>query len=317
MTDIAQTCPRPSARTAIACSGLSHCASSRTTPAPHTTSNDVNASAATARSATSADVTMMTSALLFHGISYVRQVEDELRDWMREHDYRTIAEMRGALAATDPGLPGAPAHWGDLAHHDVEEPRLPEVARDEVDLVARRPATGDRLGSDVERGDRRAVEVQLVARPLPDDDRPGGADLVEDGPVEIEATAEFPKRGLFDVHTKYSGVAKYTSGVKLISSAGRAGVKFIGDKGWLWVTRGSWKAEPASILKEKIGPDEVHLPKSTNHMSNFLEYIRSSKDPIAKAEIGHRLARRAYQRGELDLAGLQSGIGGVDFTRND
>jgi len=29
----------------------------------------------------------------------------------------SIAEMRGALAATDPGLPGAPAHWGDLAHH--------------------------------------------------------------------------------------------------------------------------------------------------------------------------------------------------------
>ncbi len=40
---------------------------------------------------------------------------------------------------------------GDLAHHDVEEPGLPEVARIEVDLVARRPATGDRLGGDVER----------------------------------------------------------------------------------------------------------------------------------------------------------------------
>lgn len=29
----------------------------------------------------------------------------------------SIAQMRGALAATDPGLPGVPAHWGDLAHH--------------------------------------------------------------------------------------------------------------------------------------------------------------------------------------------------------
>jgi dihydroorotate dehydrogenase (fumarate) len=52
-----------------------------------------------------ADVTMMTSALLFHGPSYVAQVEAELRDWMQHHGYRSMNQMRGAVrrdAAADP-----------------------------------------------------------------------------------------------------------------------------------------------------------------------------------------------------------------------
>lgn len=52
-----------------------------------------------------ADVTMTTSALLFHGPSYLSQIEDELREWMHGHDYRSVAEMRGAVrrdAVADP-----------------------------------------------------------------------------------------------------------------------------------------------------------------------------------------------------------------------
>jgi dihydroorotate dehydrogenase (fumarate) len=52
-----------------------------------------------------ADITMMTSALLFHGVSYVSQVEHELREWMHDHDYQSVSEMRGAVsrdAAADP-----------------------------------------------------------------------------------------------------------------------------------------------------------------------------------------------------------------------
>lgn len=52
-----------------------------------------------------ANVTMMTSALLFHGTAHVEQVEYELREWMRDHDYASVTEMRGAVsreAAADP-----------------------------------------------------------------------------------------------------------------------------------------------------------------------------------------------------------------------
>ena len=111
---------------------------------------------------------------------------------------------------------------------------------------------------------------------------------VDSGPVEIEATAVFPDRGLFDVHTKYSGKALYADGVKMTSSAGSAGVKFIGEKGWVRVWRGGFKAEPASILRQKTPPDGINLYVSRNHMLNFQECMRSRKDPICPVEVGHR-----------------------------
>jgi len=109
------------------------------------------------------------------------------------------------------------------------------------------------------------------------------------GVVEIEAKAEFPDRGLFDVHTVYSSKAKYANGVNLIQQTGSpAGVRFEGDKGWIFVQRGQIQASDKAILREKIGPDETQLYKSTNHMKNFLECMRTRKDPIAPVEIGHR-----------------------------
>ena len=43
---------------------------------------------------------------------------------------------------------------------------------------------------------------------------------VDSGPVEIEATADFPKRGLFDMHAGYKAEATYANGVKLTSHTG-------------------------------------------------------------------------------------------------
>ena len=54
-----------------------------------------------------ANVTMMTSALLFHGTSYVEQVEHELREWMHDHDYQTVDQMRGAVSRDSTADPAA------------------------------------------------------------------------------------------------------------------------------------------------------------------------------------------------------------------
>jgi predicted dehydrogenase len=114
-----------------------------------------------------------------------------------------------------------------------------------------------------------------------------GTDLT--GPVSIEATAEFPDRGLFDVHTKFKGEAVYADGVRLIMETGDpAGVRFEGDLGWVFVQRGAIKASDPEILKWKPGQGEVKLLQSGNHMKNFLEAVRGRKDPIAPVEVGHR-----------------------------
>ncbi|MBN1853005.1 MAG: Gfo/Idh/MocA family oxidoreductase, partial [Pirellulales bacterium] len=108
------------------------------------------------------------------------------------------------------------------------------------------------------------------------------------GPVEIEGTAEFPVRGLFNVHTKFQAEATYADGVKLIMKTASAGVKFEGSDGWVHVWRGGIDAGPKEILQEKIGPEETHLYVSHNHMADFLQCMRTRKDPIANVEIGHR-----------------------------
>jgi len=58
------------------------------------------------------------------------------------------------------------------------------------------------------------------------------------GPVEVWGTAEFPKRGLWDVHGKFRTEARYANGVTMsISGDFPNGIKFYGTKGWIFVTR--------------------------------------------------------------------------------
>jgi hypothetical protein len=109
----------------------------------------------------------------------------------------------------------------------------------------------------------------------------------DSGPVEMEASGEFPDRGLFDVHTNFRAEGRYADGVRLIADSGTpAGVTFTGDVGSISVTRSSLTAEPADILRESIGADEVH--QSDQHMRNFLQCMLTREDPICGVEVGHR-----------------------------
>jgi dihydroorotate dehydrogenase (fumarate) len=45
-----------------------------------------------------ADVTMMCSALMRHGINHLRHVEREIREWMEEHEYESVGQMQGCLS---------------------------------------------------------------------------------------------------------------------------------------------------------------------------------------------------------------------------
>ncbi len=111
------------------------------------------------------------------------------------------------------------------------------------------------------------------------------------GPVRIQGRGEFPEDGLWNVHGRFRVEAEYANGVRLvITSQAPNGVKFEGDRGWVFVTRGRIAAQPASLLDEPIGPDEIHLYESHDHKGNFLDCVRTRRDPIANVEIGHRSA---------------------------
>ena len=52
-----------------------------------------------------AKVVMLTSALLRNGVSYIAELAGRLVEWMGEHDYQSIRQMRGALSAAAAAQP--------------------------------------------------------------------------------------------------------------------------------------------------------------------------------------------------------------------
>ena len=111
----------------------------------------------------------------------------------------------------------------------------------------------------------------------------------DSGLTDIEAKAHFPDRGLFDVHTHYFARGHWADGVPLIQRTDpQAGVTFHGSEGWLFVKRGGIKAGPTDILEEPFGEGEERLQVSSDHYRDFLESVRSRRDPICPVEVGHR-----------------------------
>jgi predicted dehydrogenase len=116
------------------------------------------------------------------------------------------------------------------------------------------------------------------------------------GPVEVEGRGVFPEDGLWDAAVDYRFGCTYANGVKLLVGCNhhvKQGVRFIGDQGWVHVTRKGVEASKESLLKEVFGPDEIHLPRPTGdhrqgHRTDFLKCIKSRGCPITPVEVGHR-----------------------------
>jgi predicted dehydrogenase len=118
-----------------------------------------------------------------------------------------------------------------------------------------------------------------------------GMDTERTGPVEIEGKGEYPKDGIYDVPITYKFTCKYANGMIMTVADDKQiphGTKWYGDKGSVYVLRGHIESDPASVLNEVIGPDEVQLYKSRDHKQNFLDCVKSRKETIAPAEVGHR-----------------------------
>ncbi len=126
------------------------------------------------------------------------------------------------------------------------------------------------------------------------------------GPIEIEATAEFPKNGLWTVHGNYEAHLKYANGVNMhLSSKNPNGVRFEGSDGWIFVSRGdvgvtssdptsgakenkAFQASTPKILSSVIEKNEIHLYESAEQHGNWFDCIQNKKPTISPAEVAHR-----------------------------
>lgn len=133
-----------------------------------------------------------------------------------------------------------------------------------------------------------------------------GMDTELTGPISINSMAQFPKSGLWNVHGEFIAVAEYKNGITMITSGGYPnGIRYEGSEGWIFVTRGDYTAsasDPVSksksskaldasdpkILTSVIKENETHLYKIDNQHGNWLDCIRTRKEPISPVEKGHR-----------------------------
>lgn len=115
------------------------------------------------------------------------------------------------------------------------------------------------------------------------------------GLVEIQGKGKFPQEGVCDTATDWDIKAKFDNGVNLnftgppenhprwTEKYGRVygdGTVFEGTEGWIHVARGGIDAYPQNILKTTIGPNEIHLYESDDHVRNFLDCVKSRQKTI-------------------------------------
>lgn len=67
------------------------------------------------------------------------------------------------------------------------------------------------------------------------------------------------------------------------------GVKFQGDKGWIEVSRGHYKASEDALMPPQAGEGSETTPYESrgSHHQNFIDAVRKRVDPIVPVETGH------------------------------
>jgi len=127
------------------------------------------------------------------------------------------------------------------------------------------------------------------------------------GPVEVWGKGEFPTTGIYNSATRYWVEARYADGTPIVLAGGypeiQGGTKWIGEYGWIWVDRGGFETQPANLVNEIIGPNEIKLYHSRDHYQNFLDCVKSRALTIAPCEVAHRSA----SVGHLGVIAIETG----------
>ena len=131
-------------------------------------------------------------------------------------------------------------------------------------------------------------------------------------PVQIEATAAFPQvpHG-FNVATDFAATFRYANGVVMtVSDSGRNGILFTGERGRIFVNRGTIAGTPVDDLASNPLPRTSHtaydfdnldrpersgkLDAIVNHMGNFFDCVDTRRRPISDVASQHRSATTCH-----------------------
>lgn len=110
------------------------------------------------------------------------------------------------------------------------------------------------------------------------------------GPRVVEAVGwTFPETEVYNTPHHYQIRCEYPGGiVSKISDTNPVGTKWIGEDGWVFVTRGRLQASNPRWTNTDFIPGEIRVGFSAGHMRNFLDCIKTREECVAPAAIAHR-----------------------------
>ncbi|MFO0908868.1 MAG: Gfo/Idh/MocA family oxidoreductase [Isosphaeraceae bacterium] len=119
------------------------------------------------------------------------------------------------------------------------------------------------------------------------------------GPIRVESWSDWPAHREPNCYncpphfnatfTYAANAAPFCDGTRLVcTSGGENGVKFLGEGGWIFVSRSRIDASDRKLLDEPLAASATRLQRSDDHMGNFLSCLRSRETPICPVEVGFR-----------------------------
>jgi predicted dehydrogenase len=117
-----------------------------------------------------------------------------------------------------------------------------------------------------------------------------GIDMDKSGPLSVEARNwTFPETPVYDTAVDYDVLSKYDGDIEvLISSRNQMGTKWIGEDGWVHVTRGALTASNPAWAAPGFNAGDWKAYQTPGHQRNFVDCVKSREVTIAPAETAHR-----------------------------
>jgi predicted dehydrogenase len=117
-----------------------------------------------------------------------------------------------------------------------------------------------------------------------------GLDQEAGGPIQVEAVDwNYPDTPVYDTPAVYNIRCTYANGVtSTISSELPLGIKFLGETGWVYVTRGKIQCSDKRWEDAKFARGDWHAYLSPGHVRNFVDGVKTRKACVAPAENAHR-----------------------------
>ncbi len=130
-----------------------------------------------------------------------------------------------------------------------------------------------------------------------------GLDADHTGPVYYEGAGSLPVYGLCDTTESWDITSYYASGVtmrfmdfrvaqpavtKYLPRWNDHGTTFFGSEGWVSVDRRGVQVSKDSLKDVKLGPNDKPLYNSPDHHKNFVDCVKSRRQPISPLEAAIR-----------------------------